>query len=463
VLSALPALAAALDYTIWTAGPRSVPRGRMAIVAAGANIKSGASTQSKATISNLPPNSRGYIVVNVTRYPNSASFALNDSIAIKVVTTPNTPLGLYNMTLTFVSTSTEGKQVKRTANVPLQVRQPAAPLAKKPFPPDVPLAAIAQWKSNMITYGKKQINEGTIGCCSDFTDVWYYDGARAFLQIADYLGDQSFLDFARKINNAYRDNMLITKGSRKYAVYPHGLREFYRRFGDAKSKDAIAALHESPAYGYHAQWGAPENASREMAFGLSVHVVAESVGLPRRVETSLGFEPGESLFDEHLAIVLGHFDQWFVSENAPFIYPFMVGLAAEAMIDYYEASKDPEVPWLLKLAADKMYPNPLTWHEASESMMIVEVKNGVVTRGPAPDLNLMIAPLYGWVYQQTGDVKYRDIGDRIFASGVKRAYLEKGKQFTQNYRWSFKYLEWRNTQGQSAAPAPPSVLSAITQ
>jgi hypothetical protein len=458
--------ATTLDYTLWSAGPRSVVRGRMAIIAAGANIKAGSGTQSTATLSNLPPNSRGYVIVNVTRYPNTAGFPLNDTIGLKVLTTPSTPLGVYHMTLTVTSKSvSDGKIIKRTVSVPLEVRTLAAALTKKTFPPDVPLAAVAQWKTNMITYGNKQVAEGTIGCCSDFTDVWYYDGARAFLQMADYLGNQTFLDFARRINNAYRDNMLITEGSRKYAVYPHGLREFYRRFGDAKSKDAVAALHKSPAYGYHAQWGAPWNASREMAFGLSVHVVAESLGLPRQMPSaSLGFESGGSLYDECVAIVLGHFEQWFVSETAKFVYPFMVGLSAEALIDYYEVTKDPEVPWLLKLAADKMYPNPLTWHETSESMMIVEEKNGVVTRGPAPDLNLMIAPLYGWVYQQTGDVKYRDIGDRIFASGVKRAYLEKGKQFTQNYRWSFKYLQWRSAQAQPLVnPEPPSLLSAVPQ
>jgi hypothetical protein len=47
---------------------------------------------------------------------------------------------------------------------------------------------------------------------------------------------------------------------------------------------------------------------------------------------------------------------------------------------------------------------------------------------------------------------------------VKRAYLEKGKQFTQNYRWSFKYLQWRSAQAQPLVnPEPPSLLSAVPQ
>jgi hypothetical protein len=315
----------------------------------------------------------------------------------------------------------------------------------------------------MLTYGNKHLAENRIDCCGTFTGVWYYDGARAFLQMADYTGNAAYLDFARRLNIDYRDEMILTEGSRKYAVFPHGLRSFYLRYGDEQSKTALQALQRIPGFGYRGHWCAPWWNSREMAYALSVHVVAESVGLPRRVETSLGFEPGESLFAEHVASVLGHFEQWFASETAKYVYPFMVGLSAEALIDYYEVTQDPEVPWLLKLAADKMYPNPLTWHEASQSMMIVEEKDGVVTRGPAPDLNMMIAPLYAWVFQQTGDVKYRDIGDRIFASGAQRAYLDGGKQFTQNYRWSFKYLDWRKSGSQADAPAPPSVLRVITQ
>ena len=62
---------------------------------------------------------------------------------------------------------------------------------------------------------------------------------------------------------------------------------------------------------------------------------------------------------------------------------------------------------------------------------------------------MMFTPLYGFVFKHTGDVKYRDIGDLAFTSGTKRAYLDRGKQFTQNYRWSFKYVEWRKS------PVPP--------
>jgi hypothetical protein len=61
----------------------------------------------------------------------------------------------------------------------------------------------------------------------------------------------------------------------------------------------------------------------------------------------------------------------------------------------------------------------------------------------APDLNLLLAPAYAWMYRQTGDITYRQQGDQIFAGGVRNAMLAEVKQFSQNYAYSFDYLAWR--------------------
>jgi hypothetical protein len=47
------------------------------------------------------------------------------------------------------------------------------------------------------------------------------------------------------------------------------------------------------------------------------------------------------------------------------------------------------------------------------------------------------------MYHQTGDDAYRDRGDQVFAGGVTRAWLDGGKQFNQNYMWSFEYVKRR--------------------
>jgi hypothetical protein len=82
---------------------------------------------------------------------------------------------------------------------------------------------------------------------------------------------------------------------------------------------------------------------------------------------------------------------------------------------------------------------------SSEAFMYTDrvASDGTGGMEPAPDLNLLIAPAYAWMYLQTGDVQYRDRGDQIFAGGVKHSWLGASKQFNQNYIWSFAYVSWR--------------------
>jgi hypothetical protein len=58
------------------------------------------------------------------------------------------------------------------------------------------------------------------------------------------------------------------------------------------------------------------------------------------------------------------------------------------------------------------------------------------------DENLLIVPLYGWVYRYTGDTRYRTWGDEAFNGGVEWG-IYSGKFFTMSYRWSGKYVAWR--------------------
>jgi hypothetical protein len=126
----------------------------------------------------------------------------------------------------------------------------------------------------------------------------------------------------------------------------------------------------------------------------------------------------------------------------------MVALAAEAMIAYWDVTHDSRVPPMLKLAADQIWQQ--SW-DATNQCFKYYADDGSISL--SQDLNLLIVPLYGWVYQQTGDVKYRDEGDQIFNAGVAGAWLDGGKQYSQNYRWSGKYVEWR-----SGVTPPPGAL-----
>jgi hypothetical protein len=99
---------------------------------------------------------------------------------------------------------------------------------------------------------------------------------------------------------------------------------------------------------------------------------------------------------------------------------------------------------LLKTGADWMWDH--MWVSGIDTFKYTDKKMSHGGDDPASDLNLLVVPLYGWLYEMTGDDKYRERGDRIFAAGILGGYLNDPKHFNQNYRWSFDYVKWRQSQ-----------------
>jgi hypothetical protein len=137
-----------------------------------------------------------------------------------------------------------------------------------------------------------------------------------------------------------------------------------------------------------------------------------------------------------------HMQHWFVKEDAPYVRPLMVALTCHALTAYYDRKKaDPEILDIVKKGMDRLWQE--TWLPAEQAFKYTDRQHESGGTEPAPDLNLLIAPVFAWLYQQTGEAAYRDRGDMIFAGGVRRAYLEQGKQFNQNYLTSFDYVRLR--------------------
>jgi len=158
---------------------------------------------------------------------------------------------------------------------------------------------------------------------------------------------------------------------------------------------------------------------------------------------------------------LGHIDQWFISKTAAYTRPFMVGITAQALIQAYNVTQDSRIPTAVKTALDGIYPS--MWLTSCQCFKYTNIVTTTGGMDPAPDLNLLIAPAYAWMYYMTGDTKYRDIGDQIFAGGVNNAqnWLYLGKQFDQNYWWSPAYVTWRKAAqpGVAAATVPVTVAT----
>ena len=170
--------------------------------------------------------------------------------------------------------------------------------------------------------------------------------------------------------------------------------------------------------------------SREVAYIIHALLNAEDMNEPHR--------PKLDLFVDQ---ALGHFDQWFVSKTSLYVRPFMVALSAHALINYYEHTGDPRIIPALITGLDWLWDHTWDGHAAAFRYTDRVVPSGGTD--PAPDLNLLIAPAYAWVYRQTKEQRFADRADQIFFGGSQLAFLNNGKQFNQNYRWSFDFIKWR--------------------
>ncbi len=289
----------------------------------------------------------------------------------------------------------------------------------------VSIPEFRRWEENMVRYGKKHFDERRMG----FTEraVWYYDGQRAFFQIADYTNDKKWNEAAGNSRDIYRKYVFDTKGRcHGWRIFPHGLAMDWKRNADERSREAAILLATKSVF-VPLGGGKHEKYSRETAYIMNAYMVGEELGLPRNPRLKQAVE-----------YALGHIDQWFVEDSSRNWAPFMFGLTCEALISYHErVEKDSRILPKIKLGLDECWRR--AWREREQAFFY---RADNPARG-APDLNLLIAPAFAWVYLRTGDVRYRELGDKVFAGGVRGAWLDGGKMFTQNYRWSFDYVRWR--------------------
>ena len=432
----------AVDFTLAVTGSKTVTRGYSTVFAVKPKVTAGKDEQAHVKITGLPEGATANWWYLKLACCKDYAWKIATEQPVQIAVPASAEPGTYPVTITYTSFS----GVSRSVTFPLQViPEPVLPAVSLPANVDFP--DLALWKSNMSQYG-------TAHCSPAETQIgkeayaWYYDGSRVYEQIAKILDDKKYLTCAQMFNNAYRQAIDQGKGViAGWRYFPHGLAMNYERTGDQLSRAAVIRMADGSPWAQdttanssmvHADY------AREIAYATSTVIMAERLGRARSWKLSF-------LADS----LLSHFDQWYVQRTAT-PQPFVVALAAEALIDYYDLTHDVRVPGVLKMAADELWAR--SWDPVSKSFFYVEFFNN--TQVPSNDTNLLIAPLYGWVFQHTGEAVYRERGDFIFASGVRTAWLDGGKQFSMNYRWSPKYIEWRQS-GSAPAPDPAPAPASI--
>jgi len=311
---------------------------------------------------------------------------------------------------------------------------------------EVPIPELSRWEHRMMQYGRKHC-EWHADRNHSFDERLahtYYDEIRVMHQIADYTHDASWRDCAVAARNVYRDNYVLPNkgGIPGYWNFTDGLRLDYLRTTDAVSRASVLSLADRAAYASDS--APPEQTknidrSREVAYALLSYINAEALGAPRRSRRAI-----------LVSQAYDHLDQWFLRfawrGSTSQFSPFMVGLTAHSLIRDWEETRDPRLIPALRRAADWLWQN--AWVARDESMLYqinpANISEGGRSTNGAPDLNLLIAPMYAFLAKYTGASAYREQADLLFKGGVRGAFLESPKQFNQNYWWSFDYVKWRS-------------------
>ena len=417
------AAANAYDFSLGVSGPRTVVRGYSTYLTIEAELLEGDRDYVYYSVSGLPENA-------TVTYPWLDEYCCQgnrawapDNTLLEISIPENAAPGAYSILL-----SADSGGIIKTASHTLQVETVPPMLSRVAVTTVPPIPQLERWEDNMTTKGGNLCDEAQIANSGMWEgNIWYYDGIRVYYQIADYTGDESWETCSEYVKQVYRPYVIDNNGRiQGWRLFPHGLYQDFLRTEENDSRDAAVLLSQNSAFASKGG-GVDPGLVRETAYLIHSYRIAQLLG-----------ESEHPKYQRAIAFGLSHIDQWFVAKTENYMQPFMVGLLSEALIQYHEQTLDPRIPSAIKTAMDGIW--EWAWVPADKSFFYESTGNTAVG---SPDLNLLIAPAFAWLYKMTGDPVYQTRGDLIFEGGVEGAWIDRGKQFSQNYRWSFDYVTWR--------------------
>lgn len=306
----------------------------------------------------------------------------------------------------------------------------------------------------------------------------YYDGEWAAYRLIDHFGTNATRASLRLRQYVIWDTWLNSLSppcsTTGYRLFAHG---FLRNIqeNNAQKTQSLADINNLLLYASYMTSGSCASAvsvgdgeAREAAYCLTTFIEATKAG----INLTAGQIARRQV---HFEWCIDHHNQWFQSKTAPYVSCFYVGLNARALIMYYnEVSKDPRILPLILAAGDALWNfawkgTAGSWGAANSFLYRI-----INTPGPdqgyydhtidpftQPDLNMLICPLYGWLWLMTGESKWRTRGDAIFQGALpvydaggfyqSGAYLgtrssPNGKQYNQQLTWGPDYITWAESQ-----------------
>jgi len=259
-------------------------------------------------------------------------------------------------------------------------------------------AAPIEWSSYLSSYLT------TAGVTSETAiAASYYDGELCQYWLGLYTGDTAtYYARADKYNTAYA--VTYGRGSSwgvpGYWAFGGGLHYRYTVRGDAAALSDLQDLCASAAYHVSGSLLASNvlrhELSREWAYcGRNLLYLKDADSLSAGQQTRL-----EQMYTDSLTII----DDWSAGQTASYFRPFMAGLTVKFLIAYYEEEADAGEKAAILAALETLATHAWTvcWNAAGQAMTYTDRDVGVTEDLlPAPDLSMIIAPLYAWLWSKT--------------------------------------------------------------
>jgi hypothetical protein len=418
-----------------------------------------------------------------------------------------TPPGNYTITMTMSGSDLP----THSATWGLTVDPASAPFSGVAFPSGTPssypaIPNLSTYVSSASTYGISNCAQDTnttrtirpndptkltpVGPSTTY-DSWFYDGVMVYYNVQSLVNDgDNWAQCRENVAQVYRDNYALKQKIFELMMFTEG---YYLDYSSDSNTGTDADLQlinqlDGEMYApYHAVMVDVTYLQRETAYALKNAIYASALQ-----QNNSRFNNTTAFWRDYaLDHVLGHVDQICLSQNAQYFESFMTGLEAEALIQYYDVvGHDPRIPPAVKCLADYMYSsvyNTVTSDPGSfpydKWRMLTNAGVGNNGGSCMINMNMLIVPMFAWVFKNTGLSAYQAEGDEIWNHGVLfdgcqgglAANLtgpsgNSGKQFSQQYYWGPSYVAWRSgiettektgQLGQPGRPTSPTGLSAI--
>jgi hypothetical protein len=362
---------------------------------------------------------------------------------VRLRPSPQTVPGNYTVTVTLQD---NGQTASTTYNFTVMATPTSFP-ANNSSGPAIPGKDV--WEQYMLQLGHKYCNDPNsnlsrdnlnaagkfLTSFGDESDAWYYDGGRVYQQIASYTNDPSWNHCALTVLDPYRQWLLNNNASMQlWRNFAYGMMMNYWRTGDSTNADALQLLTTNGKEANYGGWIDPYWI-RETAYSADVRIANEMITGNR-----------DRLLAKNIDKLLGHLDMVYTGQLGA-SHPFMVGLAMETAIHYYdmtvaEGNPDYRIPPMVKKAMDGLWRD----YYVPSTHAFRYTRWDIPTIDNWPNLNSLVAPAWAWYWNHTGDSTSLTRGDDLFQHtfDVPGDVTWRGKQFSQVYKWSFDYVRWRS-------------------